>query len=108
MDDAQLVGGVQASRRLLENFRDLGDGQRTPPREGLPERFAFQKFHGDVGRAVIGLAGFVDGDDVRVMNAPCGSRFILKAQQEVGASSSLRFRTLSATGRLPTAICPAR
>ncbi len=55
---------------------------RAPPREGLAERFAFQKLHGDVGRAVIGLAGFVNGDDVRVINAPRGSRFILKAQQE--------------------------
>ena len=40
------------------------------------------------GRA-IGLAGFVNGDDVRVMNAPRGSRFILKAQQEVGVIQQL-------------------
>jgi hypothetical protein len=39
--------------------------------------------HGDVGRAVIGLAGFVNGDDVRVVDAPRGTRLILKAQQEV-------------------------
>jgi len=68
MNDAQLVRGVQPSRRLLENFRNLGTEMR-PAREGLAERFAFQKFHCDVGRAVIGLAGFVNGDDVWVMNA---------------------------------------
>ena len=89
MNDAQLVRGVQSSRRLLENFRNLGHGKRTPPREGLAEGFAFQKLHGDVGRAVIGLAGFVNGDNVRVMNAARGSRFILKAQQEVGVIQQL-------------------
>jgi hypothetical protein len=89
MDDAQLVRGVQSSRRLLENFRNLRQGKRAPPREGLAERFAFQKLHGDVGRAVISLAGFVNGDDVRVMNAPRGSRFILKAQQEFGVIEQL-------------------
>ena len=50
--------------------------KRTPTREGLTERFAFQKLHGDVGGAVIGVAGFVNGDDIYVMNAPRGSRFI--------------------------------
>ncbi len=84
MDDAQLVRGVQPPRRLLKNFRNLRHGKRTPPREGPTKRFAFQKLHGDVGRAVIGLAGFVNGDDVRVVNAPRGSRFILKTQQELG------------------------
>ena len=69
-------------------------GKRTPPREGLAEGFAFQKLHGDVGRAVIGLAGFVNGDDVRVMNAPRGSRFILKAQQEVGVIQQLAVQDL--------------
>ena len=86
MNDAQLVRGVQPPRRLLENFCNFRHGKRAPPREGLAERFTFQELHGDVGRAVIGLAGFVNGDDVRVMNAPCGSRFILKAQQEVGVT----------------------
>jgi hypothetical protein len=37
-------------------------------------RGATQKFHGDVGRAVVGLAGFVNGDDIGVMNAARGSR----------------------------------
>jgi hypothetical protein len=62
---------------------------RPPAREGRAEGFAFQKFHGDVGRAVIGLAGFVNGDDIHVMNAGRGSRFILKAQQEVGVIQQL-------------------
>ena len=83
MNDAQLVRGVQSPRRLLKDFRNLRHGKRTPPREGLTKGFAFQKFHGDVGGAVIGLAGFVNGDDVGVMNAARGSRFILEAQQEV-------------------------
>ena len=94
MNDAQLVRGVQPPRRLLENFRNLRHGKRTPPREGLAERFAFQKLHGDVGRAVIGLAGFVNGDDVGVMNAPRGSRLILKAQQEVGVIQQLAVQDL--------------
>jgi hypothetical protein len=42
----------------------------------LAEGFAFQKLHGDVGRAVIGLDGFVNGDDVEIMDAARGSRFI--------------------------------
>jgi hypothetical protein len=75
MNDAQLVCGVQATRRLLKNFRNLRHGKRTPPREGLTEGFAFQILHGDVGHAIIGLAGFVNGDDIGVMNAPRGSRF---------------------------------
>jgi hypothetical protein len=84
MNDAQLVGGVQSSRRLLENFRNLGHGERPPPRQSLAEGFAFQEFHGDVGSAVIGLAGFVYGDDVGVMNATRGSHLILEAQKEIG------------------------
>ena len=64
---------------MLENFRNLGNGERAPPREGLAEGFAFQKLHSDVGRAVIGLAGFVNGDDVGMMNAARGSRFIYVA-----------------------------
>ena len=71
--------------RLLKNFRDLGHGKRTPPRDCLAEGFAFHKFHRDVGRAVIGLAGFVNGDDVRV-----------KWQE---GPRALRLRTLSATGQ---------
>jgi hypothetical protein len=101
MNDAQLVRGVQPPRRLLENFRNLRHAKRAPPCEDLAERFAFQKLHGDVGRAVIGLAGFVNGDDVRVMNAARGSRFILKAQQELGVIQQLavqdfeRYRTVA-------------
>ena len=100
MNDAQLVRGVQAPRRLLENFRNLRHGKRAPPLEGLAERFAFQKFHGDVGRAVIGLAGFVNGDDVRVMNAPRGSRLILKAQQEVGVIQKFAVQDLERHGAI--------
>ena len=55
MNDAQLVRGVQTPRRLPENFRNLGDGKWTFPREGLAEGFAFQKLHRDVRRAVIGV-----------------------------------------------------
>jgi len=101
MNDAQLVRGVQPPRRLLEDFRDLGHGKRAPPCEGLTERFAFQKFHGDVGRAIIGLAGFVNGDDVWVTDAPRGSRFVLKTQQELGVIQQLavqdfeRYRTVA-------------
>ncbi len=62
MDDAQLVRGVQSSRRWLENFRNLSHRQRAPPCEGLTERFAFQIFHDDIGRAIVGVAGFVNGD----------------------------------------------
>ena len=76
--------GVQPSRRLPEKSRNLGNGKCAPPPESLTERFTFHKLHGDVGRAVIGAAGFVNGDDIYVMNAACGSRFILEAQQEFG------------------------
>jgi hypothetical protein len=89
MNDAQLVRGVQTSRCLLENFRNFADGKCAAPRETLAEGFAFQKFHGDVGRAVIGLAGFVNGDDVGMVDAPRGSGFILKAQQELGVIQQL-------------------
>jgi len=43
--------------------------------EGFTEGFAFQKLRGDLGRAVIDLVGFVNGDDVGVVNAARGSRF---------------------------------
>jgi hypothetical protein len=89
MNDAQLVRSVQPPRRLQENFRNFGDGKRAPPLEDLAERFAFQKLHGDVRRAVIRLGRFVNGDDVRVANAPRGTRLILKAQQEVGVIQQL-------------------
>ena len=39
---------------------------------GFVQRFAFQEFHSDVGRAVIGLAGLVNGDNVGMMNATRG------------------------------------
>ena len=38
-----------------------------------------RKLHGNVWRAVIGLAGFANGDDAYVMNAARGSRFIYVA-----------------------------
>ncbi len=83
MNDAQLVRGVQPSRRLLENLRNFRHRKRPPLLEGLAEGFAFQEFHGDVGRAVIPLARFINGDDIGVMNATRGTRLVLKAQQEV-------------------------
>ncbi|MGO8788373.1 MAG: hypothetical protein ACLQVL_13460 [Terriglobia bacterium] len=69
-----LCAAFSPRRRLLENFGHFGDGKWAPPLEGLAERFAFQKLHGDVGRAVVGLARFVNGDDIRVMDAAGGSR----------------------------------
>ena len=98
MNDAQLVRGIQAPRRLLENFRNLRHGKRAPPLEDLAERFAFQEFHGDVGRAVIGLGRFVNGDDIRVMDAPRGTRLVLKAQQEVGVIEKLAVQNLERHG----------
>ncbi len=74
----------QDKRKRRATSEEAGAAKRASLCGGLAERFAFQKFHGDVVRAVIGLAGFVNGDDVRVMNASGGSRFILKTQQEVG------------------------
>ncbi len=98
MNDAQLVRGVQSTRRLLENFRNLRHGKRATPREGLTERFAFEILHGDIGRAVIGLAGFVNGDDIRVMNAPRGSSFTLKAQQKFRVIQQLAAQDLERYG----------
>jgi hypothetical protein len=63
MNDAQLVRGVQSPRRLLENFRNLEHGKCATSRECLAKGFPFQKFHGNVGRAVVGLAGFLKGSD---------------------------------------------
>ena len=53
-------------RHLLGNLDHLGDRQGPTPLHQLAERFAFEVLHGDVGRAVIGLAGFVNGDDIWV------------------------------------------
>ncbi len=100
MNDAQLVRGVQTPRRLLKNFRNFGHGKRAPPLEDLAERFAFQKFHGDVGRAVIGLGGFVNGDDVRVVDAPRGTRLVLKAQQELGIIEKFAVQDLERHGAI--------
>jgi hypothetical protein len=85
---------------LLEDFRNFGDGKRPPPLESLAERFAFQEFHGDVRRAVIGLAGFVNGDDIGVMNATRGTRLILKAEQELRVIEQLAVQDLKRHGAI--------
>jgi hypothetical protein len=87
--------------RLNENFRNLDQGKWTTPREGLAERFAFQEFHGDVRRAVIRLGRFVNGDDVRVVNAPGRTRLILKAQQEVGVIEKFAVQNLERHRTIP-------
>ena len=42
----------------------------------------------------MGLAGFVNGDDVGMMDAPRGSRLILKARHEVGIIQQLAAQDL--------------
>ena len=71
MNNAQPVRRAQAPRHLLKDFRNIRHAKRPPPPEGLAQRFAFQKFHGNVGRAIVRLGRFVNGDDVRVMNESC-------------------------------------
>jgi hypothetical protein len=57
--------------------------RRTADRKNGGLRYArFKKLHGDVGCAFVGLARFVNGHDIYVMNAPGGSRIILIAQQK--------------------------
>ena len=108
MNDSQFVRGVQAVRSLLQDFRAFTPPARPTLLQGIAERFAVQVLHGDIGRAVVRLGGFVDGHDVGVVNAARGTGFVLKSQQKPGSSRSLRFNTFSATGRLPTPICSAR
>jgi len=94
VNDTQLMHGIQAPCCLQEDLRNFGDGQRTLPMEDLAQRFAFQELHGDVRRAVIALGRFVNGNDVEVMNAPCGPRLVLKPQQEVGIIEKLAVQDL--------------
>ena len=101
VDDAQLVRGVQPLRHLVEDFRDFIDRKCASLLEDLSKRFAFQKFHGDVGRAVVGLGRFVNGDDMGWWMRPVEPPRSESARRKPGASRSLRFSTLSATGRLP-------
>ena len=100
MDDAQLVRSVQPLRRLLQNFRHFGDRERPAPLEHVAKRFAFQKLHGDVRRAIIRLARFVNGDHVRVADAPRGTRLVLKAQQEIGVVEKLAVQNLERHGAI--------
>ena len=84
VDDAQLVRGMKPARGLLQNLSDFGHGQRSPPLVPLAQRLAFEVFHGNIGRAVVALAGFVDSNDVGVADAAGGSGFIPEALEEVG------------------------
>ena len=77
-----------------------GEGKRPPLLDNLTERFAFQKLHGDVGRAVIRLARFVNGDDIGVMNATRGTRLVLKAQQEIGVIEKFAVQDLERHGAI--------
>ena len=63
MNNAHLLRGVQSTRRLLENLRNLRNRKRASPVKRLAKRFALQKLQGNIGRAILGLAGFESGDD---------------------------------------------
>jgi hypothetical protein len=94
------VGGVQTVRSLLENFRNFSDGKCAPALEGLAERFSFQEFHSDVRRAIIGLGDFVNGDDVRVVDATRGTSLVLKARKEVRVSEEFAMQDLERHGAI--------
>ncbi len=48
--------------------------------------------------SLIRLGGFVNGDDVGVMNAPRGSRFVLKTLEELGVVQQLAAQDLERHG----------
>ena len=95
MNDAQPVGGIQAPARLQQDFRNFGDWQRSPAVKELAQRFTFEVFHGDVRRAIVALGGFVNGDDVEMMDAPRGPRLILEAHQKIGIVEKLAVENLN-------------
>ena len=98
MDDSQLVRGVQSMGGLLQNICALGHGKAPrswrASRKVSPSRI----LHGDVGRAIVGLRGFVDGHHIGVMDAPRRSRFVLKAQKELGIIQQLAVKDLERHG----------
>jgi hypothetical protein len=74
VNDAQLVRGVEAARRLLEDGGCLSEREHAACFERFEEGLALQILHGDVESTIVRLAGFVDGDDVGVPDATCHRR----------------------------------
>ena len=85
VDDACLMRGTEAFADLNYNVQDLVDWQGRPAGcfYNIPQRFAFDIFHGDEGTAFV-LADFVYGDDVGVVQ--CSGRFGFAAKTLVEIS----------------------
>ena len=92
MDDPTGVRGREATR---DSERD-GDGlvHRQRPRvETLAQALPFQAFGHEERRAAV-LADVVDGEDVRVIERACRSRFVRKAAQALGIAREVRQQDL--------------
>ena len=82
MNDAFFVRGVESVGNFDTDFGGFGDGEWAS-RQKLVEGLAFEKFHGDVGAAVLLLDG-VNGADSRMIHGGGGTRFAKEALGGVG------------------------
>ena len=84
MDDAGAMGMGQACAGVLDGFQFGGEWNGCPA-PNQARTLASHELHRDE-RLVFMLAGIEDGDDVRMVQAPGGARFL--------------YQTLSRTGRI--------
>ncbi len=82
MDERVLMGGVERAAHLVEDEQRPCEPERPALLEHLPQVAAFDVAHRDVEAAVV-LAGVVDGDDVRVVEARCEVGFLQETIAEV-------------------------
>ena len=76
MHEAAGVRGRQRARHLDADLHDVAHRQGALP-QALPQRLALDELGHHVG-AAIQLAEIVDDDDVRVVQARGGPRFLMK------------------------------
>src|SRR5205814_543651 len=84
VDDAALVGGVQAAADLADDFDGRLQGQAPDLLQAVVEVHAVQKLHHDEGSAVIGAVKVHDPDDIGVLQRAGGGGFGLEALEDLG------------------------
>ena len=81
MNDAAFVGVIEGAAGLNGVDELQGNWQRGAAGNNLLDVFAFDEFHGDIGK-VAGVAHVVDGDDVGMLKAAGGLRFPIEALKQ--------------------------
>ena len=83
MDDVCVVRGAQALERVLDDRRDLGEGEVLLAAEPLVEPLADEALERDPEPAVLLLAGAQDGRDEGRLDLLGDVRFAIEARDEV-------------------------